>query len=604
MMKFNALRVLPLLMAACLPSIGANASAKLATINAADAARLAADYVSPSSGVAMWIWSDKYVYEPGQSLTLRWTVKANDDLYPYTIVAFRQNNQNGRRYYLPAGNEEATDIFGNTVAQGFQPARVQSADKQVLLGANGMLGGAAAIPNEPGMHTITVQLRDYTGTRILKSAYMKIGVVTGFEDLQGNVESSRTLVNTRAYRLRGVVLVRNNAVLTIEPGTFIFGQPGSQPPSVLVVTKNGRIEANGTRSRPIVMTSSQPFGERQRGDWGGLILLGRAPVNVGANASGGNQAGEFFIEGLPATDDTRYGGTDANHNCGTLRYVRVEYAGSILSPNNETNSFTWGGCGKGTTSEYLQAIYGLDDAFEWFGGTADAKYLVGGLNADDFVDFQLGYTGRVQYGVFYQSDDARGNRGIEGDNSEYDQAANPRSNPVMFNFTIFGSGAPGFDEANSPGIYLRRGSAGSFNNMIVSNFNSTGIQADGAATLGQVDANALTANGVLLWRNGLATNAANTLQGQVEANTLTFAQGSRGTGRNFVVADPMLRRPLELSDPSWMPMFGSPVFRATWVAPPDDGFFDQSANFIGAFGSVNWTEEWTTFLEDPKIRVQ
>jgi hypothetical protein len=603
MNQLNAIRVFVILAAASLPLMAAK-SGTLATVNAADAARFATDYVSPSSGVAMWIWSDKYVYEPGQSLTLRWTVKTNNDLYPYTIVAYRQNNQNGRRYYLPQGSEEPADIFRNTVAQGFQPARVSAADRQVLLGANGLLGGAATIPNEPGMHTLVVQLRDYTGTRVLKSAYMKIGVVTGFEDLQGNIDSNRTLVNTRAYRLRGVVLVRNNAVLTVEPGTFIFGQPGSQPPSVLVVTKNGRIEANGTRSRPIVMTSSQAFGNRQRGDWGGLILLGRAPVNVGANTSTGNAAGEFFIEGLPATEETKYGGSDANHNCGTLRYVRVEYAGAILSPNNETNSFTWGGCGKGTVSEYLQAHYGLDDAFEWFGGTADAKYLVAGLHADDFVDFQLGYTGRVQFGVFYQSNDARGNRGLEGDNSEYDQAALPRSNPVMYNLTFFGSGAPGFDEANAPGLYLRRGSAGSFNNMIVSNFSSTGIQVDGASTLGQVDANALTMNGILLWRNGLATNAPNTLQGQVEANTLSFAQGTRGTGRNFVVADPILRRPSELSDPDWMPGFGSPVYRATWIAPPDDGFFDQSANFIGAFGTVNWTEEWVSWLQEEDVRAQ
>ena len=92
----------------------------------------------------------------------------------------------------------------------------------------------------------------------------------------------------------------NNATLTIEPGTFIIGQPGSQPPSVLVVSRNGKLNASGTSSRPIIMTSSRPFGQRQRGDWGGLIMLGRAPINVGANAVAGqtNQAGEFYIEGL------------------------------------------------------------------------------------------------------------------------------------------------------------------------------------------------------------------------------------------------------------------------------------------------------------------
>ena len=105
----------------------------------------------------------------------------------------------------------------------------------------------------------------------------------------------------------------------------------------------------------------------------------------------------------------------------------MEYAGFILSPNNEINSFTWGGCGKGTQVDHLQAIFGLDDTFEWFGGTMDAKYLVGGLGRDDYTDFQLGYTGRIQYVIGYQSPDFPGNRGIEGDNSEYDAAATPYS---------------------------------------------------------------------------------------------------------------------------------------------------------------------------------
>lgn len=559
---------------------------------------LEASYISPESSVAMWIWTNKYVYQPGESYTLRWTVKTNNDLYPYTVVAYRQNNQTGRKTYLPGGGEEATDIHGGTLAEGFTPARLQAVEKQTLV-------SAGTIPDEPGMHTFVVELRDYSGYRVLKSAYMKIGVVTAYEDLQGNVESNRTLVNTIAYRLHGVVFVKNNATLTIEPGTFILGQPGSQPPSVLVVTRNGRIAAEGTKSRPIVMTSSQPFGDRVRGDWGGLILLGRAPINVGANSGGQtNPEGEFNIEGLTATEDTRYGGADAAHNCGTLRYVRVEYAGSIFAPNNESNSFTWGGCGTGTVAEHLQALYGLDDSFEWFGGTMGAKYLIGGLGADDYVDFQLGWTGKLQFGLFYQSADARGNRGLEGDNSEYNNSATPRSKPALFNMTFIGSGTAGQDEGNAPGIYLRRGAAGAVNNTIVTRFNSTGFFVDGATTQAQIDSGDLTANGVLLWNNGIATQAPNTVEGQVDSGSATFAAGARGQGRNFVSMDPLLSRPFEYSDPDFRPALGSPVYRAGWIQPPDDGFFDQSARFIGGIGSENWTEEWTNFLQDQDIKVQ
>lgn len=552
-----------------------------------------------NSNLSLAIWSDKYVYEAGQQLSLRWTVKTNGDSFPYTVVAYRQNNQTGAKTYLPGGNSDVTDIFGNKVGE-FKIVRMADRTKGVVIGDNGLLPASlGSIPSEFGMHTIVVQLRDYSGGRIIKSAYMKIGVVEGFEDLTGNIESTRTLTNRKAYRLRGVVAIRNNATLNIEPGTFILGQPGSQPPSVLLVTRNGKINAYGTRSRPIVMTSSQNFGDRQRGDWGGLIMLGRAPINVAANSgTAQNQAGEFFIEGLPASEDTAYGGADANHDCGRLSYVRVEYAGSIFAPNNEANSFTWGGCGKGTLADHLQAIYGLDDSFEWFGGNMDAKYLVGGLGADDYVDYQLGYTGRIQYGVFYQNSDNRGNRGIEGDNSEYNQAATPLSKPVMYNLTFIGSGETGFDEANSPGIYLRRGAGAEIYNTVVTNFASPGLFVDGAATQAQIDAGNIKMDGILLWNN----NKSEELNPQVDTPTRDFAAGTRGQGRQILAMNPMIRRGNDLLDPDFRPMLNSPCFQARWVQPPDDGFFDQGATFIGGVGSDNWLEEWTNFLQDVDIK--
>lgn len=572
---------------------------RLATLGVCMAAALSVQAAEINdSAVAMYIWTDKYVYQTGagETITLRYTLKPNGDTYPYTMVLYRQNNQTGAKYYLPANTETISDFYGQNV-EDFKAQPVEAAEKKILV-------ENLPVPNEPGMHTFVLQLRDSEGNRVLKAAYMKIGVVEGFEDLTGNITSDRTLVNTKAYRLKGVVFVKNNATLTIEPGTFVIGQPGSQPPSVLVVTRNGRIMASGTKSRPIVMTSAQPFGERQRGDWGGLILLGRAPVNVGANTRENNQAGEFFIEGLPASEDTVYGGSDPNHDCGTLRYVRVEYAGSIFAPNNEANSFTWGGCGKKTVAEYLQAIYGLDDSFEWFGGTMDARYLIGGLGADDYVDFQLGYTGRVQFGIFYYNADSPGNRGIEGDNSEYNQGATPLSKPTMYNLTFIGGGVPGFDEANSPGIFVRRGSGGEFNNIVVTNFYSSGLDINDAATQAQLDNGNLKFNGILLWNNNLGTKAPNTAAGQVASNAATqaCAAGTRGQCKVFVVRDPVMKRPFEWSDPDFRGYFSSPIFRTGWVQPPDDGFFDQTAYFIGGVGEVAWWEEWTSFLQDVDIK--
>src|SRR5262249_39071740 len=157
------------------------------------------------------------------------------------------------------------DINGNMLAQGFQPAPLTDRSKAVLLGSGG-ISPAVSIPNELGMHTFVVEFRDYTGTRPLKTCYMKIGVVSGSQTITGNITSSRTLTNDTAWNLSGVVFVKDGAVLTIQPGTFIFGQPGTPPnTSVLVISRTATIEAHGTASRPIVFTSSQPFGQRTRG---------------------------------------------------------------------------------------------------------------------------------------------------------------------------------------------------------------------------------------------------------------------------------------------------------------------------------------------------
>ena len=566
-----------------------------------DAVRAVGTLEQNSTDVSMWIWADKYVYRPGEQLTLRGTIKPNGDQSPYTLVAYRTNNQTGERSYLPGGGADATDIFGNTLEQGFRIVRVSGLEKAVLVGDGGaVVPAAVSIPEEFGMHTLTVEVRDFTGGRVLKAAYFKIGVVRGTVELTGNIEANRTLANDQAYIVRGVVAVRNNAVLTIEPGTFLFGQTGSQPPSVLLITRTGRINASGTRARPIIMTSrlpESPTGSRRRGDWGGLLMLGSAPGNV--------PAAQSFIEGLTQSPDTQWGGTDTNHNCGTVRYVRSEYAGVQLSPNNETNNFVWAGCGRATVAEYLQSYYGNDDAFEWFGGTSNAKYLVATYAEDDNLDFQLGWTGSVQHFVALQNPADRGNRGIEGDNSEFDNTATPWSNPTIFNLTLVGSGEAGSSEPVSPGIYLRRGARATVNNAVVTNWSSPGLFIDGAPTQAQIDNNETKMNGIILWGNSRGTaNAPATLAGQVNSTDVTFAEGTRGQGRRFLAMNPMLRRALEWSDPDFRPAMGSPVLQPRWICPPDNGFFDQNACYPGAFLDRDWTEEWTIYHRSVDVEAQ
>jgi hypothetical protein len=437
---------------------------------------------------------------------------------------------------------------------------------------------------------------------VVKSAYFKIGVVDGFEDINANITADKKLVNTKAYRLSGTVYVKN-ATLEIEPGTFIIGQPGSQPPSALLITNTSRILANGTRSRPIIMTSSQPFGQRKPGDWGGLVMVGKAPVNW--------PTGYGNIEGVPDSEDSRYGGTDPNHNCGTLRYVRVEYAGATLSPGNEINGITWGGCGKLTVTDHVQVTYGFDDAFEWFGGNNDGKYMVATYTQDDYIDWQIGWTGRLQH-VVAVSNGGPSNRGIEADNNQTDFNFKPISKPQIYNVTFVGNPTSTEEDANSiAGIWLRRGTGAAINNVIVTNWTQTGMELRDTATVDRIDSTDLTVNGLLLWDNGKDRSKPNTLEGQVNSSNtpanvatplLELLQGTRGRGANVLVANPLLRRAFEYSNPDFRPLLGSPVYRANWVQAPDDGFFDQWATYIGAFGDIDWTEEWVNFLTEEDVR--
>jgi len=573
----------------------AGSRSKWVPLSRAEAQRQAAAVLEYSTPASMWIWTDKYVYRPGEQLVLRWTIKPNYALYPVTIVAYRQNNQTGEKLYLPNLSSSPTDIFGNTEQQGFSIVQVPSAEKEVLIGPGGFFPASAAlVPADLGMHTFVVELRDWTGNRVLKRAYFKFSVVEAIEELSGAIESDRTLVNTKAYRLRGTVFVRR-ATLTIEPGTFIIGEPGSQPPSALVITRGARLVANGTRSRPIVFTSSLPFGQRRPGDWGGLVVAGFAPTN--------EAGGEGTTEGLPAGEDSRYGGNDPEWDCGVFRYVRIEFAGAELTKDKEINAIGWAGCGSRTVIDHMQAHYGADDAFEWFGGAVNAKYLVATSPDDDSLDVQLGYRGKIQYFVSIQYDDASGGDfGIEADNNEADFGAQPFTNPTVYNATFVGN--PRACNASCDGIRWRRGTKGSWNNLVVTNFFKSGISVRDEPTQQYLRNGELSADGILIWSNNGSTNAPNTIQGQLpDPLVQQFALGQTGRGRNIVIADPMFRS-LEYSDWDLRPAPGSPLTSARWVQPPDDGFFDQSATFIGAFGEEDWTEEWTMKIREIDLRVE
>lgn len=570
------------------------AAPRFEAARAAEAARGASPFESYESSASAFMWTDKMVYQPGEKLSLWWTVRKQDDTNPYTVVAYRINNQTGEKTFVSTqgASTEPKDIFGNKLGDFFV-VRMPSGEGQKLIGPDSLFGEAVGeIPEEYGMHTLVVQFRDYTGARVVKSLYAKIGVVRGTREIAGPQNGDATWTNDWLWTLSGTVVWRSG-MLTIEPGTFVFGLPGSNPAAALLITRNARIHASGTQSRPIIMTSSLPAGQRKAGDWGGLALLGKAITNW--------PTGEGALEGLASGEDTAYGGQDDDHDCGTLRYVRVEYAGAEFQPNEELNAITWGGCGTKTVAEYLQVRYGLDDNFEWFGGSSNGKYLVSLYAQDDHIDWQIGWRGMLQHVLAVAGDDGS-NRGVEADNNERGFDLAPRSDPRVWNMTIVGTEKATRDEGSSvAGIWLRRGTGGRINNAIVTNYYQNGLEVRDAATTTAIANNELQIDGLMLWNNGRNADKANTIEGQSNALAQPWLRGETGIAERVFVQDPMLRRPLSYSDPDHRPAFGSPALQPVWSQPPDNGFFDQWASWVGAFGNIEWTEEWCDFIQEEDI---
>src|SRR5919106_120616 len=308
----------------------------------------------------------------------------------------------------------------------------------------------------------------------------------------GEVSNGETWTNASYYVLRGAVFVRDGVTLNIQPGTVVVGESGSV--GTLVVLQGGRLNAIGTREQPIVFTSDQPVGSRARGDWGGIIISGRAPVNL----EGGLGTGEG--------DTGVYGGDNPNDTSGTMRYVRVEFAGVEFSPDNELNGIAFQGVGNGGSYDFIQVHMNRDDAFEWFGGTADIKHAIASNAADDSFDWTFGWVGRAQFVVIHQrGDDA--DRGIEADNSEFNNNDLPRSNPQLYNFTLCGDPDRNEGGESSIAATIRRGTAFTLKNFLITGFKTSGPQIVDAATLNEISIGTSQLSNGVIWNIGTPANA-------------------------------------------------------------------------------------------------
>ena len=275
--------------------------------------------------------------------------------------------------------------------------------------------------------------------------------------LTGNINTTTTLTSDKVWTLKGYVYVTDGAKLIIQPGTTIVSDVAEK--GALCIERGSQIIAEGTPTKPIVFTSGRPEGQRSPGDWGGIVILGRAKTN---------RSSEPTIEGGIGRP---YGGTNDSDNSGVMRYVRIEYAGIAAMPNSEINALTLGGVGNGTILENIQTIYANDDAFEFFGGTVNGKNLYAFATADDDFDFDFGYTGMITNGVakrdpqFVDSGDA-GN-GIECDNDGTGSGAQPVTHPKLFNMILVGPNTSSALSNHNLGLRFRRATQFTMKNSIV-----------------------------------------------------------------------------------------------------------------------------------------
>jgi hypothetical protein len=275
--------------------------------------------------------------------------------------------------------------------------------------------------------------------------------------LTGTINTTTTLTADKVWTLKGYVYVTDGAKLIIQPGTTIISDISEK--GALCIERGAQIIAEGTATKPIVFTSGRPVGERTPGDWGGIVILGRAKTN---------RTSEPIIEGGIGRP---FGGTNDLDNSGVLKYVRIEYAGIAAMPNSEINALTLGGVGSGTIIDNVQTIYANDDAFEFFGGTVNARNLYAYATADDDFDFDFGYTGTITNGVAKRDpqfvDNGDAGNGIECDNDGTGSTATPYTHPKLFNMILIGPNTSTALANHNLGLRFRRATQFTMKNSII-----------------------------------------------------------------------------------------------------------------------------------------
>lgn len=544
-----------------------------------------------------------YTFLPTEQLQLRLTVAPNGFGAPVTMYLFHENRTTGeRRYYNVAGGLQnagtMTDLFGS--AGSPVPVFVPTLTDFVLFGSasdastlswgvNGALGNAQAA-GPAGLYQWGIELRDAAGKRVLSRSTAMYSNVTSSVPVSGTINTSTTWTANNRYVLNEFVGVASGATLTIEPGTVIYG---GTTRATLFIQRGAKIIADGTARRPIVFTSAQRVGSRAQQDWGSLVLLGNAPINV--------PVGFAFLEGLPSETAYSYGGTNASDSSGILRYVRLEFGGFPIVTNQEINGLTLGGVGSGTVIDYVEVLHNKDDGFEFFGGTVNARHLLGVAIADDGLDFDFGYSGSVQFVALVKRVPAGGTE--EGDSNIFTESDNngngtpdaPLTNPRVYNVTAVRVATTG---GNHGGV-IRRSSAGKYYNNVITGSRLAPITIRDTNTFNNTATGELAFDSSILHGdfNDSAFISSSDRGSQTREFLFTTMKRNRNTDPLLAIGTPTLLKTLQ---PDLTPLPGSPALDADFVAnPPDNGFL-EAVDFIGAVGpGDNWVlSGWANFSDN------
>jgi hypothetical protein len=438
--------------------------------------------------------------------------------------------------------------------------------------------------------------------------------------ISGRINADTTFRKANTYILKGLVYIVGNHTLTIEPGTVIKGSFSGADVAALIITRGSKINAAGTATEPIVFTSAAP--NPQSGDWGGIIICGKASINTSYNGTNGLYQVEGGIDnasgdGLAGSGDATVPTAIDTDNSGILQYVRIEYAGYAYQPDKEINSLTLSAVGNGTTIDHIQVVYAKDDAYEFFGGTVNCKYLIAYKTQDDDFDTDNGFSGKVQFGLVIRDSviaDISTSEAFESDNNASGTTAAPKTKAIFSNITAIGPRATLNNVGSSlfrAGAQIRRNSALSLFNSIIMGW-PQGILIDGTtgtATALNIEDSSLRLRNVTLAGNTLNLKFSGTAGANITSDAALTSWFTSPYYNNDLLAnatDAKLIQPFNYAAPDPTPFAGASgnqkiLSGADFNDPKftGDSFFDKTVTFRGGVAPAGplatWWKGWTKF---------